>query len=332
MSPSSFEQSQAQIAETVVEILWRQWRAIGAAAAGVDARLTVDAEVLLLASLALRRFEPRLETTMADWLESGSMLISTQRLKNLAKHFPSASTDALRWVAAVSFHRGRDHRWRRLAEDQEVGTNVSIGERAHRPMNAGSALRMPPALMLRVRTAFGHGIKPDLLAVLHGTDFAEDINSFVATLGYQRNPVHLALKDLVMSGVVRRVPVPAGTGFTLDRSLFPDAQVAPWGWWHEVLGFLVTITELEIPGPSASEYARMVMLRRAVEPRLGDLVHARLLSRDLRVPEDASGAMWMAFVEAVCHRAWWRERTGAGAGSPVVPEGPDPAEVLRAGG
>lgn len=333
MSPSSFEQGKTRIAETVVEILWRQWRAIGAAAAGADARLVVDAEVLLLASLVMRRYEPRLETTMADWLESGSMLISTQRLKNLARRFPSTPDDALRWVAGVSFHRGRDHRWRRMTEEGEgvVGTNAPVGER-HRTKSAGPTLRTPPAFLLRVRTAFGQGIKPDLLAVLHGTEFAEDVNSFVATLGYQRNPVHLAVKDLVASGVVRSVPVPTGTGFALDRALFPDAEVAPWGWWHEILGFLIAVVELEIPSQSASTYAQAVMLRRVVEPRLGALAHARLFSPDLRVPEEASAEQWMAFVEAVCAHALWRERMGVGAGSPLAPEGPDPAEVLRAGG
>lgn len=332
MSPSSFEQGKTRIAETVVEVLWRQWRAIGAAAAGADARLVVDPEVLLLASLVMRRYEPRLETTMADWLESGSMLISTQRLKNLAKRFPSTPDDSLRWVAGVSFHHGRDHRWRRLAEEGEVGSHAPVGERPYRPKSAGPALRTPPAFLLRVRTAFGHGIKPDLLAVLHGTDFAEDVNSFVATLGYQRNPVHLAVKDLVASGVVRSVPVPTGTGFALERTLFPDAEVAPWGWWHEILGFLIAVLELEIPSPGASGYAQAVMLRRVVEPRLGALAHARLFSPDLRVPEKASAEQWMAFVEAVCHRASWRERMGVGAGSPLVPDGPDPTEVLRAGG
>lgn len=332
MSPSSFERVKTRIAETVVDILWRQWRAIGGAAAGADARLVVDAEVLLLASLVMRRYEPRLESTMADWLESGSMLISTQRLKNLAKRFPSTPDDSLRWVAGVSFHRGRDHRWRRMTEEGEVGTNAPVGGRSHRPKSAGPTLRTPPAFLLRVRTAFGHGIKPDLLAVLHGTDFAEDVNSFVATLGYQRNPVHLAVKDLVASGVVRSVPIPAGTGFALDRALFPDAEVAPWGWWHEILGFLIAVIELGIPSPGASAYARAVMLRRVVEPHLGALAHARLFSLDLRVPEEASAEQWMAFVQAICDRALWRERMGVGAGSPLVPEGPDPAEVLRAGG
>jgi len=328
MSLNSFEQRRARIAETVVEILWRQWRAIGAAAAGEDARLAVDPEVLILASMAMRHREPRLESTMADWLESGSTLISTQRLKNLAERFPATPNDALRWVAEVSFHRGRDHRWRRLAESGEASTIVPLGARPNRARSAGPMLRLPAALMLRVRTAFGHGVKPDLLAVLHGTVLAEDISSLQATLGYQRNPVHLGLKDLVTSGVVRSVPVPAGTGYTLARPLFPEAEVASWGWWHEILVFLIAVTELEMPGPSASDYARMVMLRRVIEPRLGDLAHARLLSLDLRVPEDAAGAQWMAFVEAVCHRAWWRERTGAGPGSNLVPDGPDPAEVL----
>lgn len=328
MSPNSYEQSRAQIAETVVEILWRQWRVIGAAAAGEDARLAVDPEVLLLASLAMRRHEPRLETTMADWLEAGSTLISTQRLKNLARRFPSNADDSVRWVAAVSFERGRDHRWRRLAEDREGSATPPAGERSHRPKSVGPMLRSPPALMLRVRTAFGHGIKPDLLAVLHGTDFAEEIGTLLATLGYQRNPVHLALKDLLASGVVRSVPLPGGNGFTIARPLFPDAEIAPWGWWSEILGFLIAVVNLDTPGPSASDYARMVMLRRVVEPHLGDLAHARLLALDLRVPEEVSGERWMAFVQAVCDRAWWRERNGVGAGAHhVVPEGPEPAAV-----
>jgi hypothetical protein len=332
MSPTSFEQVQTRIAETIVDILWRQWRAIGAAAAGEDARLAVDPEVLLLASLAMRGYEPRLDSAMADWLETGSTLISTQRLKNLAPRFPASGPDAVRRVAEVSYHRGRDHRWRRLAEESAPGADAAEHERSHRLKSAGPALRAPSAFLLRVRTAFGHGIKADLLAVLHGTDFAEEISTLVATLGYQRNPVHLALNDLEASGVVRRVPIPAGTGFTLARPLFPETEVAPWGWWNEILGCLIAVVTLDIPGASASDYAQAVMLRRVIEPRLGDLAHARLFVSGLQVPVDASAGQWLAFIQAVCDRAWWRERTGASAGSPLVPDGPDPGEELRRGG
>lgn len=332
MSAMNFEQVQTRIAETIVDILWRQWRAIGAAAAGEDARLVVDPEVLLLASLAMRGYEPRLDAAMADWLATGSALISTQRLKNLAPRFPASGSDALYRVAEVSFHRGRDHRWRRLAEERASSTDATTREPSPRLKSAGPAIRSPSAFLLRVRTAFGHGIKPDLLAVLHGTAFAEDINSFVATLGYRRNPVHLALNDLDSSGVVRRVPIPTGTGFTLQRPLFPEPEIAPWGWWNEILGCLVAVVTLDMPGASASDYAQAVMLRRVIEPRLADLAHARLFTSGLHVPVDASAGQWLAFIQAICDRAWWRERTGAGAGSPLVPEGPDPAAVLRAGG
>jgi len=328
MSSKNFEPYQARIAEAVVRILWRQWRVIGAAAAGDDARLIVDPEALILASLIMSRREPRLDTTMADWLESGSTLISTQRLKNLADRFPQAASARLGWVAGISYHRGRDHRWRTLLDDTNREEGSLPGPSAERAKSAGPMVQRPAALLLRTRTAFGLSIKSDLIAVLHGSDFAEEMGSLISTLGYRRNPTHLALRDLTAAGVVRGVRLPSGTGYTMARPLFTEERMAPWGWWNEVLGFLLAVTELEIPGPSASEYARTVMLRRAVEPRLGDLAHARLLHHDLQVPEDASSRRWMDFVIAVMDRASWREHHGAGAGSAVVPDGPDPGAVL----
>src|SRR4051812_33660386 len=64
----------ARLVEATADLLARQWRAIGGAAAGGAVRTQVDIEVLCLASMALERYEPRLPAILADWITLGASL------------------------------------------------------------------------------------------------------------------------------------------------------------------------------------------------------------------------------------------------------------------
>jgi hypothetical protein len=70
------------------------------------------------------------------------------------------------------------------------------------------------------------------------------------------------------------------------------------------------------------------MLRKVVESRLPDLARAHLIHSEHRIPKDPAVELWTNFIEATIQFAWWREQTGQGPGSNLVPNVPDPNQVL----
>ena len=132
----------AQLADTLrvalFDVVWRQWRVLGANAssrsaraaapsASTDARrhldAVVDPEALVLVSLVLLDHERRLGDLLHDWGARNSDLLSVQRMKNLTADYPDPVPTPLAhrvaWFAAVARDVGKDLRWRSLAQGWE---------------------------------------------------------------------------------------------------------------------------------------------------------------------------------------------------------------------
>lgn len=77
-----------QIIERLLGFLWRQWAQLGVSgdAAFAD-RWLLDPEALLLFTLSLGRYDPRLFDEVLDWCVMNGEWVSIQRLKSLIKRF-----------------------------------------------------------------------------------------------------------------------------------------------------------------------------------------------------------------------------------------------------
>src|SRR5262245_38933426 len=71
-SSVSVPNATASLRDLAIDIVWRQWRAIGGAASGQSVTRQVDPEALILASLTFDYDEPRLWTVMLDWLRASA--------------------------------------------------------------------------------------------------------------------------------------------------------------------------------------------------------------------------------------------------------------------
>lgn len=294
----------ASLREATLDVLWRQWRAIGGAAAGGTATTQVDPETLCIASLVLQQHEPRLWTTMIDWLRLGAPLVSIQRLKNLADEFPG-SREWLSRLAATVLKEGSDVRFRallvRLARARaERGTRA--GARPPKQRSAGPALEASAALMLRFRAAFGLGMKADLLAFLLGQRFRASVATTAAALCYSTPAVFRALQDVRAAGFVRSADQPAAAEYWVDASRWYDLlggqnAVAYWGFWREILAYVAAVLmwEDETGRRSLSEYARATSLRELAKRYEPGLVRAGWLEPGLALPRSARLADWRDF-------------------------------------
>jgi hypothetical protein len=71
---------------------WRQWGQVGVSASVIgEDRWAVDPEALVLFTIGLGKWDPRLFDEMLDWLALNHGLLSMQRLRNLTRRFPVAT-------------------------------------------------------------------------------------------------------------------------------------------------------------------------------------------------------------------------------------------------
>lgn len=160
--------------ESLLTVAWRQWRALGAGAAGGRPSVSdraggpgdqgnrrllhtlVDPEALVLVSLLLADHERRLGDLLHAWGARNSDLLSVQRMKNLKATYPEAArgplAQRLAWFATVARDEGKDLRWRSLAQgwsgmsagdpEETEGPEGPAGSQDEAPAEAGSLGRM----------------------------------------------------------------------------------------------------------------------------------------------------------------------------------------------
>lgn len=292
--------------DAVLDLLWRQWRSIGGAAAatGEPVLKQVDPEALCLASLCFRDHEPRLWTVMTDWIRFGGSLLSVQRLKNLATHFPAVVGKGVQALALVALEEGKDARWRSLIPGGRGAVKVRPSTKQR---SRGPALTAPPALMLRLRAAFGVSVKADLLAFLLGQQFRVTVATAATSLGYSKPPVFRSLQDLVAVRLVHAAELQAAAEYSLNMAdwftvLGGAHAVAYWGFWREVLAYACAafMLERERNYLRSSDYARATALRELASEHEAGLVRSGIIEGALS--DSASWADWREFHSALAKR------------------------------
>ncbi len=290
----------SKLFQASLDLVWRQWRAIGGAAAGESVTTQVDPEALCLASLFFRDHEPRLWVVMTDWIRHGASLLSVQRLKNLVKQFP-AMGDGVKELARVAWQEGKEARWKSL-----LGSSRRVLEprASTKPRSGGLTLTAPPALLLRLRTAFTVGVRSDVLAFLLGQPLRVSVATAAVSLGYSVPPVFRALQDLCASSFVRSAEFPSAAEYWVDASQWYEVlggtqAVAPWGFSREILTYACAAFTLENnrKHQRSSEYARANALRELAVQHEADLVRAGVVHQG--VPRSTSLDSWNEFHDAL---------------------------------
>jgi hypothetical protein len=79
----------ATVNQGLLDFAWRQWSQIGVSASvtGND-QWAVDPEALILFTLGIARWDPRLFDEVLDWIALNQKTLSLQRLRNLTARFP----------------------------------------------------------------------------------------------------------------------------------------------------------------------------------------------------------------------------------------------------
>lgn len=256
--------------DTGVELCWKQWSSLGAPVGTLpDHRLqsVVDPEGLILASLAFRVYERRLDDCLGWFARVGSHLLSTQRFSNLRSRFPESLEAGAGAFARLAFDAG-DRRWKVHAvrmEREGEGLEVREGKGNRRVRLSG----LPP-LTLRLRSGFGVGVKADLLCCLIAIrgDMAT-VRELAEALAYTEIAIRAAASDMVAAGFIEESSGrPAYYGIeqhawddVLDLGISESEEnrgAQHWGYWVPSYLLLLDLIDLgdRVSGEEISLYVR----------------------------------------------------------------------------
>lgn len=249
------------VRDRLLDLLWRQWCAIGVSgySAATETRV-VDPEPLLLLTLTVGRHDARLYDAVLEWLDLNSDSLNAQRLQNLA---PSFGPHARAGLGAIAENLGRRSevalKWRKLATLRSPGDesgeplfllpdgrslpmpdDVDETFRRHGLLRApvrrrGAAQPFPAegsqSLLLRLRSLLGVSIRCEILCLL-GAHHEIHPSRIARLVGLSPRTTQDLLAEMARSGVVQvrtsaRAKYYALAPGPLDGLLRPDGPT-PW--------------------------------------------------------------------------------------------------------
>ena len=253
----------------IFDFLWRQWRTLGVAGTvpSSDTRV-IDPEALLLFSLSVCRYEPRLFDEVLDWLVQNGHFINVQRLRQMhRKHDfaagPQLSAVAellaknakykLKWSGLIGQHV--THPTQPLFLDDNSRPLPTPSEPDCCPVFMAHGLRRgpirlreysqpfdplsPACLLLRMRALIGMNARAEILCLLASVQEIHPSEAARQTSYYQKT-VQTILLEMVQSGVVsvRTSLKTKHYRFSpklLDALVKPNGKSVPWIHWPSAL-------------------------------------------------------------------------------------------------
>ena len=103
--------------ENILNFLWRQWSALGVLGeARTKDPWIYDPEPMLLFTLEMGRYEPRLFDEVVDWLIVNGKWIDMQRFRGILSEKDEINRDLVGAVAAFLMDNGDERKWRNLSQ------------------------------------------------------------------------------------------------------------------------------------------------------------------------------------------------------------------------
>jgi hypothetical protein len=214
----------------LLDLLWRQWSALGVAGQTGSARQQVaDLEALLLLTCTVGRHDARLFDEVLDWLQANGWLINVTRLKRILRTEDFRGRLVLGAVAETLAKGSETPKWKQLAESPEDAPEREklffgedgrpipvIGEPeptfARRGLERGPLRSRgysrefrptePATLALQLRALLGISVRCEILLYLLTHESAHP-SQIAREAYYFERTVQGTLADMSRSGVIR---------------------------------------------------------------------------------------------------------------------------------
>ena len=103
--------------ENILSFLWRQWSALGVLGeARINDPWIYDPEPMLIFTLQIGRYEPRLFDEMVDWLLVNGKWIDMQRLRGILRKKDEIDRKVVGAVAAFLANQGNERKWNNVSQ------------------------------------------------------------------------------------------------------------------------------------------------------------------------------------------------------------------------
>jgi len=113
--------------ENILNFLWRQWSALGVLGeARVKDPWIYDPEPMLVFTLQIGRYEPRLFDEVVDWLIVNNKWIDMQRLRGILRERDGIDRNLVGAVAAFLANQGNERKWNNLSQLCKSNASHSI--------------------------------------------------------------------------------------------------------------------------------------------------------------------------------------------------------------
>jgi hypothetical protein len=103
--------------ENILNFLWRQWSALGVLGeARTKDPWIYDPEPMLIFTVEMARYEPRLFDEVVDWLIVNGKWVDMQRLRGILRGKNEVNRNVLGAVGAFLMNQGNERKWRNISQ------------------------------------------------------------------------------------------------------------------------------------------------------------------------------------------------------------------------
>jgi hypothetical protein len=271
------KKSKEEFHEYVLEFLWRQWSILGVAGhADYQDNRIIDPEALLLFSLNICRYEPRLFDEILDWLHTNGHFINVQRLQQIQKKYKFSCGPQLSAVAELLSKNTKYRlKWANLAKkhyltppeplffDKDdnalpypeekylapefLAHGLKRGKIEFRHLSKSFYVQSPACLLLKLRAMFGITARCEILCLLACGDEIHPAQAARLTAYYQKT-VQTTLLEMAQSGAILTRAAKKEKYYRLKPSVMDgllkcNGHSAQWLNWPAVLKIVGSVWE-----------------------------------------------------------------------------------------
>lgn len=249
---------QAELNHHLAGIAWSLWKELGVA--GTDRfheSCLIQPEELLILTMMVSEYDPRLRDEALDWCSRYHELVSVSRLRTFLKE---ADSDTLRLFSqfVAVLNTVSSAKWPNAAEVAHFKVKIS-GKSVLPPLES------PSLLMLRLRSLLGPGVKADALTCFLTRNEVHFSAADLVEIGYSKRSIMTALDHLAASGIIIVTNVRNKKHYELKRArelqvvIGKLPKIAPP--WNKIVQALTAIRTVLPEMQNSSEMTRSVILR-----------------------------------------------------------------------
>lgn len=320
---TSIQNSNERLNRVMVDLLWRQWSALGVSAqVEQTGKAIVDPEALLLCSTVFARHDARLFDEIADWLHENGAWINLLRLGRLQREHALGDDSVLGALAEHLILSSEHARWKVFAKKPAPSSDPSLlfphlvapfrrdeifscwgwqrGPLEFRGLSKAPRTDTPAAFLVKLRALFGLQSRAEVMAWLLSHDSGHPAQIARET-GYFRGSIQNVLNELELSGLVRSLRYGREKRFIAPRERwqfllagFEGAQqeFPRWVPWALVFTLVRRYRDLvTVPGFAGySADLKAVEVKRIVVPLMERLANEGFAMQEFAVAEGEHSA------------------------------------------